>query len=1285
MADQSLEDIATQLEAALAAETGTTVPPGTISPVGVFEPSGKRRLSWPEIIKKIQEGVGLAETDILPNIPGGFAAPAFFRAGVSSGFLPSGATTFTQAPFTEGFANRMAIAQGLVPATTATTEPAATSAVSTTPTASQQGGFARTATAANQPTDADEHDLKYGTGAPGPATIPGKKISFLEFLATALLPFGGGGAALGTLGSDLKAYMSGETDLFMDLSTAEPELIQGWYNRGEFGDLNTERGRKQADNVLRLYATGERHFTFGGELADPLTGRKYNPDDLMDRDEAYYMKMLEEGDDQKQKKKWPWEIFIEDMFGDGEETGISSRTFKEGYNKDGTYTNKFGKVTAMGDWYVFEDLIRTNPELAHQVIQARGRGGFFGIDPVLYDRTKAAYAQWLANNKTSDDSGKDTTTTGGKPKQIWDRLDEQLPFGDIPGQMPTHPTRHSTDGYSPTPVWAPFLDPTYRHEQGLIAAQRQAGVDAMRLDSEKAASERGFYEWPYESESKEAKDALERYNNWLSTPGINARDTEDREDREGTGDPADDRFQDAVSTGRNLGLDIGTGRRADPWATARGPQAVDVPGTTPEAFPPEYYGGTVDPGSGAIPGVLTSSVGPREGITAAEASRRQQIAGASTITPTPIGETRSLVQNYPDVMAQRIAYQRDLLANQRLSRAPSFFTYPEGQSSAQQAIDKASLGTSDWDDFYGRPDDITSAPPVKQHATLPNVSVIDAARIAKTQAMTYPPADTGDQTIHDPAGTATTGYEDMGLDDFYGEDQGYHGGDTGYEGGFSAWQSGGQIGMQEGGMPMPPQQGGMAPPMQQPQAPAQGVDTDIANLGLVSDQGAAQPQNGGEQSVQDDVAMQANEGDYILPYETVLLTGLNQLNRYAREAIQLAMENNISLQGTDLDPTDDVPIKVSNYEYHIPKVLVPFFGGGKKYLDKIREEGLALRSRLEEEKEPSMQEQQPMPQEQQLASAAAPPEPQMPMMQTGGFVTDPNEGLQPTPTTEAVLEGDISQQTTAYNQLQALKRAEKTQQQPPMVDPTGKVVPQGFAAPQGYFDGGGVDPKHAAVLREQEKETLRGLKDFQQLAFLGNLESSNLEEQIAYMWTVPNRMEHKSFPNKASDVIFQDNAYSPLKHMASEARAKNWERGVSAVKFGDDKFAELQKISKDILGKRAVDPTFGAIYAINQKQYNLYQRDKEKGTPGYVAKAIPDHLNNAILKAKGLPEVYKTVTIGKTDFYAEKPKKQKVAVESGSEYTPPPEEETMRQEQTHYEDTLSTAGINPDEYQGAMM
>jgi hypothetical protein len=327
----------------------------------------------------------------------------------------------------------------------------------------------------------------------------------------------------------------------------------------------------------------------------------------------------------------------------------------------------------------------------------------------------------------------------------------------------------------------------------------------------------------------------------------------------------------------------------------------------------------------------------------------------------------------------------------------------------------------------------------------------------------------GGRTSAEMEGGAGGGWSSDTVDTAYSPEADY--GDTGGGGEFgggdsSVWASGGQIGMQEGGM---------APPM-----PQQGAPEDMANLGMVNEQ-AVQPQQGGQKSVKDDVPREADEGDYILPYETVLMLGLKQLNRYAREAIKLAMKNNIDLGGTDLDPTDDVPIKVSNYEYHIPKILVPFFGGGKKYLDKIREEGLALRKRLEEEKQPSAQAQQaqpaaqPAPPQMVPAAPAAPPQAALtPMMQKGGFVLNPNEQQQQqTPTTAAILERDTSQPTqesAAYNQLQALQRAKKTQQQPLMVDPTGKVIPQGFAAPQGYQMGSMVENPEVAQAAEPKTE-----------------------------------------------------------------------------------------------------------------------------------------------------------------------------------------------------------------------
>ena len=239
------------------------------------------------------------------------------------------------------------------------------------------------------------------------------------------------------------------------------------------------------------------------------------------------------------------------------------------------------------------------------------------------------------------------------------------------------------------------------------------------------------------------------------------------------------------------------------------------------------------------------------------------------------------------------------------------------------------------------------------------------------------------------------------------------------------------------------------PPMQPPEA------------GFINEPSAMLPQEGGEESVADDIPMEAEEGDYILPYETVLLVGLKDLNRYAREAIQLAMENDVDLSGTNLDPTDKVPIKISNYEYRIPNQLVTFFGGGKKYLDKIREEGLQLRKRLDEEKgaeEQPLQPEAPMmpPQEapmmppqpqgmieQPEAPMMMPPQeaPPPPMMQKGGFVLSKDQDA-------AMLEKDEAPTTQEQTRLKA--------QQPAMMTPDGKRVQQGFSAPAGYKHGGDV-------------------------------------------------------------------------------------------------------------------------------------------------------------------------------------------------------------------------------------
>ena len=285
--------------------------------------------------------------------------------------------------------------------------------------------------------------------------------------------------------------------------------------------------------------------------------------------------------------------------------------------------------------------------------------------------------------------------------------------------------------------------------------------------------------------------------------------------------------------------------------------------------------------------------------------------------------------------------------------------------------------------------------------------------------------------------------------------------------------------------PQQMQEGFVAP------APMESAD---AGVGMINEAEAMPPQEGGEMSVADDIPQTADEGDFILPYESVLLHGLNQLNRYAKEAIELAMENDVDLTGTQLDPTDDVPIRISNYEYRIPKGLVPFFGGGKKYLDKLQKEGLELRTRLEEEgqepvtaqqkeeapiaepmQEGFAQEAPAMPQE-AMMQEAMPPQgaPAMPMMEKGGFVISKDKDAE-------ILEQDKSD--TAEQ-----KRA--MAQQPAMVTPDGQTVKQGFSAPSGYANGGqihqglgfepkDITPQNVSQMRQNAQDALNVLSGYE--------------------------------------------------------------------------------------------------------------------------------------------------------------------------------------------------------------
>ena len=173
--------------------------------------------------------------------------------------------------------------------------------------------------------------------------------------------------------------------------------------------------------------------------------------------------------------------------------------------------------------------------------------------------------------------------------------------------------------------------------------------------------------------------------------------------------------------------------------------------------------------------------------------------------------------------------------------------------------------------------------------------------------------------------------------------------------------------------------------------------------GVVNEPMGDLPTEGGVESVEDDIPTTAKEGDFILPYESVLYVGLNNINIEVKKAMKQAQQEGVQIEGAD--PDSDIPIKISNFEYRIPKELVEYIG--MQRLETYREKGLELRAQLEKnrgDKEkafvPPPQEPQQMaqaemppmqvPQEQAMPPQDMPPQAMPPMMQTGGMIQKPS-------------------------------------------------------------------------------------------------------------------------------------------------------------------------------------------------------------------------------------------------------------------------------------------------------
>jgi hypothetical protein len=127
----------------------------------------------------------------------------------------------------------------------------------------------------------------------------------------------------------------------------------------------------------------------------------------------------------------------------------------------------------------------------------------------------------------------------------------------------------------------------------------------------------------------------------------------------------------------------------------------------------------------------------------------------------------------------------------------------------------------------------------------------------------------------------------------------------------------------------------------------------LGPMGLVDDMAGDQVTG-----VEDDLNMEVEEGAYVLNADTVELVGLKDLNQLTKDAIDIAIESDIPLPKS-VDPTQKVPIKISNGEFVIPAILVPIIG--LENLEKMNKRGLEYREKNTEEAPPQEAQQQDVP------------------------------------------------------------------------------------------------------------------------------------------------------------------------------------------------------------------------------------------------------------------------------------------------------------------------------------
>ena len=356
----TLEEIAKQLEDALAIETGTTIAPGTINPLGTSLAGGKKKLSWPETVKKLQNDAGLGITEIMPDLPKTMSATSFYRAGIKSGLLPSGMTTFMQRPFSSSAARTGISSEVAEPSLS---KPA-------TPEESQVQGFATPAKRSDveTPTDPlDSFDISETLDSYTTTNYVSTNELVNTLQAVPYSPVQALGTVVGLAGA---ALGSKDVTHTYDVSNFSNAALEAAYNNG---DLN--------DNQLSAVQQGITTFDINGNPLSPIDGRQLSTKEEYFDEVAKYSKSTFKG-----------RVFSS-VFGDFDPDKAG---FTPGYDLlTGHHTDKFGNVAAMGHYQDFVDFMNNDPVGAANYAMGRGRGGIGGLDPQLFDNAMQAQTDYL--------------------------------------------------------------------------------------------------------------------------------------------------------------------------------------------------------------------------------------------------------------------------------------------------------------------------------------------------------------------------------------------------------------------------------------------------------------------------------------------------------------------------------------------------------------------------------------------------------------------------------------------------------------------------------------------------------------------------------------------------------------------------------------------------------------------------------------------------------------------------------------------------------------------------